>query len=169
MIFLNYRALAGNRWLFGEFWKPHSEPRFPKPLTCNHLVFGEGDGKLLTPEVLNRRMKYWRNKLGAIALHWRRMRTRIKYGFFFAEDGQKQPLEKINDNLEWDDFEIVPKLAHENGMKANLYVSLFDEGWPLAPKEEREDSYHNKMHYQHVSWQSRFSHDHPEYVVVDKT
>ena len=135
----------------------------------DHLVFGEGDGKLLTPETLNRRMKYWHNEMGAIALHWRQIRYHIKHGLFFAESGLKQPLDRIKNNLEWDDFEIVPKLAHENGMKANLYVSLFDEGWPLPPKEEREISYHNKMHYQHVSWQSKFSHKHPEYAVTDKS
>ena len=63
--------------------------------------------------------------MGAIALHWRQIRYHIKHGLFFAESGLKQPLDRIKNNLEWDDFEIVPKLAHENGMKANLYVSLF--------------------------------------------
>jgi len=135
----------------------------------DHLVFGEDDGRLLTPEALHRRMKYWHNEMGAIALHWRQIRSIIKSGHFFAATGLKHPLEKIKNDLVWDDFEIVPKLAHDNGMRANLYVSLFDEGCSLLPKEEREISYHNKMHGQHVSWQSTFSHNHPEYTVIDKS
>jgi hypothetical protein len=50
-----------------------------------------------------------------------------------------------------------------------LYVSLFDEGWPLPPKKARQKSYHNRMHCQHVSWQSEFSRAHPDYAVVDRT
>ena len=135
----------------------------------DHLVFGEDDGRLLTPEALHRRMKYWHDEMGAIALHWRQIRHRIKHGRFFSESGLKQSFDIIKNNLDWDDFEIVPKLAHDNGMRANLYVSLFDEGRPLPPKEEREISYHNKMHGQHTSWQSEFSYNHPEYAVTDKS
>jgi hypothetical protein len=54
-------------------------------------------------------------------------------------------------------------------LKAYLYVSLFDEGWPLPPKRVREFSYHNAMHFQHVSWQSSFSREHPEYAAVDRS
>ena len=35
-----------------------------------------------------------------------------------------------------------------------LYVTVFDEGWPLAPEDVRRVSYHNEMHGQHVAWQS---------------
>jgi hypothetical protein len=55
------------------------------------------------------------------------------------------------------------------GMKAYLYVSLFDEGWPLAPKRVREISYHSAKHHHHVSWQTGFSREHPEYAVVDRS
>jgi hypothetical protein len=54
-------------------------------------------------------------------------------------------------------------------MKAYLYVSLFDEGWPLAPKRIREVSYHNAMHFQHTSWQSKFSRENPEYALTDRS
>jgi len=53
-------------------------------------------------------------------------------------------------------------------MKAYLYVSLFDEGWPLPPKKVREGSYHNAMHHQHISWQTAFSRKHPEYTLVNR-
>jgi len=68
----------------------------------------------------------------------------------------------------WDDFEMVPQNAHNLGMKAYLYTSIFDEGWALAPKKIREVSYHNDMHFQHVSWQSDFNGEHPEFAVVDR-
>jgi hypothetical protein len=54
-------------------------------------------------------------------------------------------------------------------MKTYLYVSLFDEGWPLLPKRIREVSYHNAMHFQHTSWQSRFSRENPEYTLTDRS
>jgi len=133
----------------------------------DHLIFGEGDGRLSTPEALRNRMKKWRKELGVSAIHWRQNRSILK-GHLFAAPGFKNPLDEIK-KVKWDDFEFVPKIAHEQGMKANLYVSLFDEGWPLPPKEIREVSYHNSMHCQHVSWQSDFSSKHPEFTVVDKT
>jgi hypothetical protein len=55
------------------------------------------------------------------------------------------------------------------GMKAYLYVSLFDEGWPLASKRVRQVSYHSAKHHHHVSWQTGFSREHPEYAVVDRS
>jgi len=133
----------------------------------DHLMFGEDDGKLSTPGALERRMKCWHDELGADTLHWRQVRSAMS-GHFFVEKGRKHPLENVKKYLTWDDFEVVPKLAHDNGMKANLYVSLFDEGWSLPSREEREISYHNNMHGQHVSWQSSFSHEHPEYAVLDR-
>jgi len=54
-------------------------------------------------------------------------------------------------------------------MKAYLYVSLFDEGWPLPPKRIREKNYHNAMHFQHTSWQSKFSRENPEYALTDRS
>jgi hypothetical protein len=55
------------------------------------------------------------------------------------------------------------------GMRAYLYVSLFDEGWPLPPKRIREVSYHNAMHFQHISWQSKFSRENPQYAILDRS
>ena len=60
-------------------------------------------------------------------------------------------------------------MAHEFGMEAYLYVSIFAEGWPLAPKEVRAVSHHNAMHGQHFVWQSDFSRNNPHYVNVDRS
>src|SRR3990172_3352014 len=37
----------------------------------DHLVFGEGAGRLATPDDLARRMDAWRDELGATSMHWR--------------------------------------------------------------------------------------------------
>nr|MBA3416482.1 family 10 glycosylhydrolase [Chloroflexia bacterium] len=70
--------------------------------------------------------------------------------------------------ITWDDFEVVPRLAHDLGLKAQLYVSVLDEGRPLPPRRERERSFHNAMHGQHVTWQTTWSREHPECNVVDR-
>jgi hypothetical protein len=134
----------------------------------DHLSFGEADGRLDTPDRLARRVRAWRDELGARSLHWRMLRARIP-GTFEAAPGYRHPSETAARVLEWDDFAVVPALAHETGLSAWLYVSLFDEGWPLAPADERAVSYHNAMHGQHVAWQSELTRSHPDWVVTDRT
>jgi hypothetical protein len=113
-------------------------------------------------------MARWRDELNAGAVHWRLTRTHIK-GHYYAARGRRHPLRDQDRNLGWNFFEAVPPLAHSFAMRAYMYVSLFDEGWPLPPKRIREKSYHNAMHLQHSSWQSRFSRQNPEYAVVDRS
>jgi len=134
----------------------------------DHLTFGEGDGRLATLEALQRRMERWRDELNAATVHWRITRTHIK-GHYYAARGRRHPLRDQERNIGWDFFEIVPQFAHRNGLKAYLYVSLFDEGWPLPPIRIREKSYHNAMHFQHISWQSKFSRENPEYALTDRS
>jgi len=134
----------------------------------DHLVFGEDNGGLKTVDALGRRMKKWQTELGAGILHWRCTRDRIK-GRFNAGNGYRHFFKTKKSAIDWDDFKVVPQLAHELGLEVYLYVSLFDEGWPLAPKRIRAKSYHNKMHGQHFSWQSDFSKTHSDDVVVDRT
>ena len=47
----------------------------------DHLIFGEGDGRLHTVEALGRRLAAWRQDLGAGLIHWRCTRDRIKDTF----------------------------------------------------------------------------------------
>ena len=133
----------------------------------DHLSFGEGDGRLDTPERVARRMRAWREELAASAFHWRMVRARIP-GRFAAARGYRHASQSAAAALTWDDFDIVPRLARDAGLQAWLYVSLFDEGWPLAPPKVRAVSYHNAMHGQHVAWQSELTRSHPEWVVVDR-
>jgi hypothetical protein len=113
-------------------------------------------------------MERWKGQLNAATVYWRLTRTHIK-GHYYAARGRRHPLRNQDRNLDWNFFEAVPHLAHSFGVKAYLYVSLFDEGWPLPPKKVREVSYHNAMHFQHTSWQSKFSRENPEYALTDRT
>jgi hypothetical protein len=134
----------------------------------DHLTFGEDDGRLATLDAVRRRMERWGDDLNAAILHWRLNRAHVK-GHYYAARGRRHSLRAQDRNLGWDFFEIVPQFAHRNGLKAYLYVSLFDEGWPLPPSRVREVSYHNAMHHQHISWQTAFSREHPEYAFADRT
>jgi hypothetical protein len=133
----------------------------------DHLVFGESDGRLQTIDAIERRMRSWREYLGANIIHWRCTRDRIN-GRFYAARGHRHFFRSAKSGIEWDDFNTVPQVAHHFGMQVFLYVSLFDEGWPLLPAKVRRTSYHNRMHCQHVSWQSVFSKENPQYAVVDR-
>jgi hypothetical protein len=133
----------------------------------DHLSFGEGDGRLDTPEKLQRRLPVWRDELGADALHWRMLRKRIP-GTYSAAPGYRHPSETAARGLGWDDFDVVPALARDAELSSWLYVTLWDEGWPLAPEDVRRVSYHNDMHGQHVAWQSDLTRDHPEWLAVDR-
>jgi hypothetical protein len=134
---------------------------------ADHLAFGAGDGQLRSPAQLERRLAAWRDELGAGTLHWRLLRTRV-HGRFSAARGYRHPTLSAARALDWDDFETVPRLAREAGLKPWLYVTVFDEGWPLAPPRTRARSHHNVMHGQHVSWQSDLTRRHPEWLAVDR-
>jgi hypothetical protein len=134
----------------------------------DHLVFGQGDGKLSTIDALTRRMQGWKQELNAGIIHWRCTRDRIR-GRFYKGRGHQHFFRAGKSDVDWDDFEVMPEIAHAQGIQVFLYVSLFDEGWPLLPKKERAVSYHNRMHCQHVSWQSDFSRKHPQYAIADRT
>jgi hypothetical protein len=134
----------------------------------DHLIFGEGDGKLATIEALTRRMECWKQELNAGIIHWRCTRDRIR-GRFFRGRGHQHFFRSGKSDVDWDDFEVMPEIAHAQGIQVFLYASVFDEGWPLLPKKERAVSYHNRMHCQHVSWQSDFSRQQTQYTIADRT
>jgi len=141
----------------------------------DYLVFGEDGSKPDTVERLRRDMQRWRDELGARAVHWREVRTRIREARWYAPRGNPRIQRCKIRSIRWDDFEAVPKLAHELGMEAQLYVSVLDEGRPLLSKKERDASYRathgqlRTMGAQHVTWQTRWSRAHPEYTVVDRS
>jgi hypothetical protein len=133
----------------------------------DHLVFGEGEGRLATAKAIARRMKRWRKELGADTLHWRAPKVALAGEYQKAEDYSETIQQRTKSELNF--FKQVPEIAHRKGLKAYLYVSLFDEGFPLASWQVRQESYHNAMHGQHIAWQSSFSSRHPEYALVDRS
>jgi hypothetical protein len=135
---------------------------------ADHLAFGEGDGQLRSPDQLKRRLVAWRDELGAGAMHWRLLRTRVP-GRFSAARGYRHPTLSASRTLDWNDFDVAPQLAHDAGLQAWLYVTVFDEGWPLALPAVRARSHHNAMHGQHVAWQSDLVRRHPEWLVVSRS
>ena len=134
----------------------------------DHLVFGEGDGKLDTVDAVQRRMQCWRDQLGARTVHWREVRTRTREARWYAAPGNPRTQPRKIRSIQWDDFEVVPQLTHELNLKAYLYISVLDEGRPLLSKKEREVLYHNVMHGQHITWQTNWSRLHPQYTVIDR-
>ena len=93
----------------------------------DHLVFGEGDGLLRTVESLERRMDAWVEELGADTVHWRQGRTGHD-DVYQAARGYGGKKRQLYPPITWDDFEVVPRLARERGMRAYAYVSLLDPG-----------------------------------------
>ncbi len=134
----------------------------------DHLVFGEGDGRLDTSAAVRRRIQKWQSDLKAGTILWRSTRDKIK-GRYQQAKGYRHFSQSRRETVPWDAYQQVPELAHAFGMRVFLYITLFDEGWPLLPKKVREVSYHNKMHCQHVSWQSSFSRKNPEYILTDRS
>ena len=128
----------------------------------DHVVFGEGDGLLRTVESLERRMDAWVEELGADTVHWRQGRTGHD-DVYQAARGYGGKKRQLYPPITWDDFEVVPRLARERGMRAYAYVSLLDQGHPLAPKAEREVSHHNPYHGKNFARMSRLIKEHPEY------
>jgi len=135
----------------------------------DHLVFGIGDGKLDTVEAVERRFATWREQLGTEVVQWREVRTRHDLSHYYASDDNPRTQEKKIQSIDWDDFAVVPRIAHENGMKAHLYISVLDDGRALMTDEERIKSFHNAMHGQHVTWQTDWSRQHPELMTVDRS
>jgi len=134
----------------------------------DHLVFGDGDGELDTVDGLRSRMEAWRDELGAAIVHWREVRTRRREARYYAAPGNPRTSPRKIRSIRWDDFQVAPQLAHEFGMKAQLYVSVLDEGRPLPSKRERELSFHNAMHAQHITWQTKWSRANPHYAMCDR-
>ena len=86
----------------------------------DHLVFGEGDGRLDTIDALARRMERWQEELGAATVHWREVRTRRDHARYYASRGNPRTHQKRIRAIDWDDFATVPRLAHERGMRAEV-------------------------------------------------
>ena len=136
----------------------------------DHLTFGKGDGLLDNPDSLYKRMRVWKDELGISSIHWRQGRT-SKFGSYRTAKNYRKAVKSINvvnNKSVWDDFKILPDMAHQLGLKAHLYVSIFGEGWPLAPAKVRAKSHHLSLS-KHFAWQSHFTRENPELVISDRS
>src|ERR1019366_4509619 len=107
----------------------------------DHLVFGEGVGRLATPGDLARRMDVWRDELGATSMHWRENGSYEHLGRLSVARGYKSRIEEAN-RVDWDELEVASRTARAAGISPWLYVTPLSEGWPLAARKEREVSHH---------------------------
>jgi hypothetical protein len=99
----------------------------------DHLEFGEGDGALTTPGALERAIRRWRQEYAVRGVLWREQRTYLRYARHYWTPGvsRRGYYEKALKPLAFDEHATVIELAHANDMNAYVYISLFDEGWPL--------------------------------------
>ena len=132
----------------------------------DHLLFGQGEGKLDTPKSFEKQLVQWKKHLNISTILWRETKTGSSFDFFSARGHKYTHFKK---SVNWDDFEAIPRICRNAGVSAYLYVTLFDEGWPLPPKKVRQVSYHNAMHGRHWSRQSQFTRNHPEYLTANRT
>lgn len=108
----------------------------------DHLVFGEGVGRLATPDDLARRMDVWRNELGAGSMHWRENGSYEDLGSLAVARGHRTRIEDAN-RVDWDELGVASRTARNAGISPWLYVTPLSEGWPLAPHKVRQVSHHN--------------------------
>lgn len=132
----------------------------------DHLEFGEGEGRLDTPDKLRKRAEVWSKELGVQTILWRENRTR-RDGWVYQAGRDPRPVSDVRPD--WDEFETVCRAGRQLGSRVYLYVTLFDEGWPLPSDNTRQNSYHNAYHARDVSWQSDFSRSHPEFTAADRS
>ena len=134
----------------------------------DHLVFGEGVGRLATPDDLARRLPAWRNELGADSMHWRENGSYEHLGRLHVARGHGTRIEQ-DMAVSWDEVGVMSAHARAAGISPWLYVAPLSEGWPLPPRAERAVSYHNEWHGRDVAWQSHVSRAHPEWAEVDRS
>ena len=133
------------------------------------IGWGVGDGAWKSKEAIERRVEAWKKELCINKVF-------IRYSYPRAKSwagGYRKYLALIKSWKRvipvYDPLKDMPGICHKLGVEAYLYMSLFDEGWPLLSAKERKHSYHNNQHAQHTAAQTKFSYEHPEYAVVDRT
>ncbi|TDD96416.1 hypothetical protein [Actinomadura rubrisoli] len=97
----------------------------------DHLEFGLGDGALSSADAVDRAVGRWQDELGGGAVLWRERRSARWYARTFQAPGVSARRPSISKELDFDEHAVIVESAHRRGMKAFVYVTVFDEGWPL--------------------------------------
>jgi hypothetical protein len=82
----------------------------------DHLSFGDGDGRLDTPDNCSVVCRCGAMSLVPGSVHWRMLRSRIA-GTYSGAPGYRHPSDTAAKTLDWDDFAIVPAMAREEGSR----------------------------------------------------
>ena len=136
---------------------------------ADSLGWGEADGCWDSADKIMRAVGRWKESYGAGKVYWRGThRFWQRYGRIQYSPSARRA--RWHDKglclaPELDDFETIVSSAHAQGLSVYLYLTLFDEGWPLGP--EGLCSF-GPMGADYAS-QSVFTLEHPEYLEVDRS
>ena len=85
----------------------------------DHLVFGEGDGRLATADELSRRLEKWREDLDAGIVHCRCREIGVPVDFMTADGYESRVLWRRLE-AEMVEFGVMPRLDGDEGVRAHL-------------------------------------------------
>lgn len=125
----------------------------------DHVEFGEGDGALRTPEAIDRSAEGWLQDLGADTVLWRQARSITRLSRRYHTPGVTRRAIAKNLDVEMDEQQAVIDAAHKRDMKAYLYLTILDEGWPL------ELGWRGG----YEGWQTFYVLRHPDHQLVDRS
>ncbi|HUT93748.1 MAG TPA: LamG-like jellyroll fold domain-containing protein [Thermoguttaceae bacterium] len=126
----------------------------------DHFVVFEGDAKLDTPEKIERSMRQWRDVHDATTVYWRTGAWFIRNRCTRVPASISKYWTTADDVFaRFDPYETACQSAHELGLAIYGYATIFDEGSPP------EILYGGNTPF---PWQSHFTIEHPEYLVVDR-
>jgi hypothetical protein len=99
----------------------------------DHLEWGRGDARLATPDAIGRSVEHWQRDLDAGTILWREHRSLQQLFRFFRDPAVSVPARMNRDMpADMDEQQVVIDAAHDRGMKAVVYTTIFDEGWPAS-------------------------------------
>jgi len=126
----------------------------------DHFEVFEGDAKLDTPERIERSMRRWRDVYDATTVYWRTSAWFIRHRCTRVPTSISRYWTTADEIFaRFDPYEAACQSAHELGLAIYGYATIFDEGSPP------EILYGDRTPF---PWQSHFTIEHPEYLVVDR-
>lgn len=125
------------------------------------FVVFHGDAKLDTPERIGRSMKRWRDTFGITTVYWRTGAWFLRNYCISVRSSLTRYWTQADAVFSrFDPYRAAAADAHRLGLKIFAYTTIFDEGSPPSVLYGGGTPF---------PWQSRFTRDHPEYLVVDRT
>jgi hypothetical protein len=132
------------------------------------LEWGEGDGCWSSAAKIMRAVARWKERYGVTSIYWRGTHRfwqrygRVHYGPTARPAHWQSETRRLASEM--DDFETILTCGHTFGLRVYLYLTLFDEGWPLGP--DGQCSF-GPMGADNAP-QSLFTVEHPEYLENDR-